>query len=74
MQLGEVPSTNSGRAERQSAPLLRSAAAAVSLSAPVSKVTFSTEWTGNRLADFDRVFPAASKPTRQRPRPAPQQE
>jgi hypothetical protein len=55
IELGEVPSANSRRPERQSAPVLHPAAAAVSLSAPVSEVTFSTECTGTG-ADFDRSF------------------
>jgi hypothetical protein len=44
MQLGEVPSTNSGRAERQSAPVLLPVAAAVSAFAARFEGHPSTEW------------------------------
>src|SRR5207253_6254589 len=54
-----VPSTNTGRPERQSAPVLRPAAA-VSLSAPVSKVTFSTEWTDRKSTRLNSSHVAIS--------------
>jgi hypothetical protein len=56
MQLGEVPSTNSGAQSVNRHRFFVRQAAAASLSAPVSKATFSTEWIGNRRADFDRSF------------------